>query len=146
MQNKHGGSIRSHDCYLKRCVKNSLTQYSFLYVMESRVSSNCTRNIHWPPTAEKEVNRKGNTLWKIAKRRQSIKFAGPLNLVPFLVPVDKKKNHRIKFEMEEENTNLQIARKLPLQPLFFWLLNDRQDKFHKLWTFWEISLKQTEEN
>ena len=37
MQNKHGGSIRSHDCYLKRCVKNSSTQYSF-YVMESRVS------------------------------------------------------------------------------------------------------------
>ena len=36
--------MRSHDCYLKRCVKNSLTQYSF-YVMKSRVSSNCTRNI-----------------------------------------------------------------------------------------------------
>ena len=29
MQNKHGGSIRSPDCYLKKCVKNSLTQYSF---------------------------------------------------------------------------------------------------------------------
>ena len=57
MQNKHCGSIRSHDCYLKRCVKNSLTQYSF-HVMESSVSSNCTRNIHWPSTAEKEVNRK----------------------------------------------------------------------------------------
>ena len=143
MQNKHGGSIRSHDCYLKRCVKNSLTQYSFLYVMESRFSSNCIQyNIHRPSTAEKEVNRKGNTLWKIAKRRQSLKFAGPLNLVPVLVPVDKK-NHRTKFEIEEENTKLQIARKLPLQPLFFWLLNDRQDKFHKLWTFWEISLKQT---
>ena len=98
--------------------------------MESRVSSNCTRNIHWPPTAEKEVNRKGNALWKIAKRRQSLKFAGPLNLVPFLVPVDKK-NHRTKFEIEEENTKLQIARKLPLQPLFFWLLKDRQDNFEK---------------
>ena len=31
MQNKHGGSIRSPDCYLKKCVKNSLTQYS-IYV------------------------------------------------------------------------------------------------------------------
>ena len=30
MQNKHGGSIRSHDCYLKRSVKNSLTQYNYL--------------------------------------------------------------------------------------------------------------------
>ena len=29
MQNKHGGSIRSPDCYLKKCVKNSLTQYSY---------------------------------------------------------------------------------------------------------------------
>ena len=34
MQNKHGGSIRLLNCYLKRRVKNSLTQYSF-YVMES---------------------------------------------------------------------------------------------------------------
>ena len=30
VQNKHGVAIRSHDCYLKRCVKNSLTQYGFL--------------------------------------------------------------------------------------------------------------------
>ena len=29
MQNKHGGSRRSHDCYLKRSLKNSLAQYSF---------------------------------------------------------------------------------------------------------------------
>ena len=29
--------------------------------MESRVSSNCTRNIHRPSTPEKEVNRKENT-------------------------------------------------------------------------------------
>ena len=28
--------------------------------MESRVSGNCTRNIHSPPTPEKEVNRKEN--------------------------------------------------------------------------------------
>ena len=61
MQNKHSGSMRSHDCYQKRCVKNSLTKYSF-HVMESSVSSNCTRNIHWPSTAEKEVNRKENTV------------------------------------------------------------------------------------
>ena len=45
--NKHGGSIRLHDCYLKRHLKNILTLYSF-YVMESRVCSNCTRNIHRP--------------------------------------------------------------------------------------------------
>ena len=37
MKNKYGGSIRSHDCYLKWCIKNSSTQYSF-YVMESGVS------------------------------------------------------------------------------------------------------------
>ena len=42
--------------------------------MESRVSSNCMRNIHRPSTPEKEVNRKENTLWKIAKKRQTLKF------------------------------------------------------------------------
>ena len=40
-QNKHGGSRRSHDCHVKRCVKNSLTHYSFP-VIQSRVFSNCT--------------------------------------------------------------------------------------------------------
>ena len=64
-QSKHGGSIRSHDCYLNRYVKNSYTQYSF-YVMESKVSSNYTRNIHRRSTAEKEINRKENTVGKIA--------------------------------------------------------------------------------
>ena len=39
IQNKHGRSIRSHDFYLKRCVKNSLTRYN-LYVIESRASRN----------------------------------------------------------------------------------------------------------
>lgn len=70
---KHGSSIRSHDCYLKRCVKNSSTKFSF-YEMESRVSSNCTRNISEPFTPEYEVNRKENTVGKIAKRRQIRKF------------------------------------------------------------------------
>ena len=50
-------SIRSHDCYPKRCVEISLTQYRF-YVMESRVFGNCARNIHRPSTPEKEVNEK----------------------------------------------------------------------------------------
>ena len=38
--------------------------------MESRVSSNYTRNIHRPFAPEKEVKRKENTVGKIAKRRQ----------------------------------------------------------------------------
>ena len=43
----------------------------------------------------------------------SVEFAGPLNIfVPFLVPTEK--SHKTKFEMEEENTKLQIARKLHL--------------------------------
>ena len=61
MKNKYGGSIRSHDCYLKWCIKNSSTQYSF-------------RNIHRPSTLEKEVNRKGNTVGKIDRRREIRKF------------------------------------------------------------------------
>ena len=66
MKNKHDSSIQSHDCYLKRCFKNSLTQYSF-YVMEARVSSNCTRDIH-RTTPEKEINQKENSVGKIAQR------------------------------------------------------------------------------
>ena len=38
--------------------------------MGSRVSSNCTRNIHGPFTPEKEVKRKENIVGIIAKRRQ----------------------------------------------------------------------------
>ena len=37
--------------------EKSLTRHSF-HVMESKVSRNCTRNIHRPSTPEKEVNRK----------------------------------------------------------------------------------------
>ena len=55
MENKHGGSIRSHDCYQKRCAKNSLTQCS-LCVMESRATINYTSNIHRPSTSHKEVD------------------------------------------------------------------------------------------
>ena len=55
-----------YDSTIERCVKNSLTQYSF-YVMESRVSSNCTRNVHRLSTPEKEVNRKENTVGKISQ-------------------------------------------------------------------------------
>ena len=46
-----------------------LTQFSF-YVMESRVSRNCTRNIPRPSTPGKEVNWNENTVGTIAKRRQ----------------------------------------------------------------------------
>ena len=47
--------------------EKSLTRHSF-HVMESKVSRNCTGNIHRPSTPEKEVNRKKNTVGKIAKR------------------------------------------------------------------------------
>ena len=50
--------------------KGVLKQLDSIYVMESRVSSNCTRNIHGPSAPEKEVNRKEDTPGKIAKRRQ----------------------------------------------------------------------------
>ena len=58
------------------------------------------------------------------------------------MPVDKKETHETRFEIEEGYKKLQIARKLPLQSLFFCLLSDRQDKFHKLQKFWDISPKQ----
>ena len=45
-----------------------------------------------------------------------LRFAGLFNIcVPFLVSVNKKKKiHKTKFEIEEENTKLQIACKLPM--------------------------------
>ena len=57
MQNKHGSFILLHS-YLKRCIEHSLIRYSF-YVMESRVSSNCTHNIH--------------RLWLSARKRRQLK-------------------------------------------------------------------------
>ena len=63
----------------------------------------------------------------------------------FLLPVNKK-IHRTKFEIEEENTKFQIARKFLFSPYFFQLLNDCLDNFHNLWKFWEISPKKIEEN
>ena len=63
-------SIRSHDCYPKRCVEISLTQYRF-YVMESRVFSNCARNIHRPSTPEKEVNEMKTPWERLAKGDRS---------------------------------------------------------------------------
>ena len=67
MLDKNGGSTRSHNRYLKNCVKKQLKSF---YVMESRVSSNCNRNIYGHSTPEEEVNRKEDTLGKIAKGRQ----------------------------------------------------------------------------
>ena len=68
--------VARYDWCLKRCAKISLTQYS-LYVIESRASSSCTRNIHRPSTSEKEVKRKENTVGKIAKGLQIRKFTHP---------------------------------------------------------------------
>ena len=67
MLDKNGGSTRSHNRYLKNCIKKQLKSF---YVMESRVSSNCNRNIYRHSTPEEEVNRKEDTLGKIAKGRQ----------------------------------------------------------------------------
>ena len=43
-------------------------QFKSFYLMESWVSSNCTRNIYRPSTPEKEVNRNENTLGKTVKQ------------------------------------------------------------------------------
>ena len=63
-----------------------LTQFSF-YVMESRVSRNCTRNIHRPSTPGKEVNWKENAVGKIAKRRQLPRHIRKFTLVQILILV-----------------------------------------------------------
>ena len=73
IQNKHGGSMRSHYCYLKRCAKNSLTLCIF-YVMESRVSINCTRNIHRPSTPEKMSTEKEISWERKGDRFESLRL------------------------------------------------------------------------
>ena len=51
--------------------------------------------------------------------RVSLRIAGLLYIfLPFRVPVYEKVRKKA-FEIEEEDTKLQIARKLPLEPLFF---------------------------
>ena len=50
-------------------VLKTVQHNTVLFVMESRVSSNCTCNIH-RLSSEKEVNWKENTVGKIARRRQ----------------------------------------------------------------------------
>ena len=86
MQNKHGSSIRSCDCYLKRCVKNGSTQYSF-YVMESRVSNDCTFNIHRPSTPEKrgqpERKHRGKDCQKATDSKVDVCSDSDLGEVPF---------------------------------------------------------------
>ena len=49
--------------------------------MESRVSSNCTCNIHKPSAPEKEVNWKGNTGGKIVQMQQIWKSMHALILI-----------------------------------------------------------------
>ena len=66
--------------------------------------------LHYEVFCDKE-NRK---IYRVSFSEIFLRFAGPLNMfVPFLVPIDEK-NLRTKFEIEEEITKLQIARKLPL--------------------------------
>ena len=57
----------------KGVFKTVFTQYSF-YVIESRVSSNCTYNIHRPSMPEKEVNQKENIEGKDCQKATDLKF------------------------------------------------------------------------
>ena len=58
------GCEHSASLNVPTCITNMAARYDTInsfYVMESRVSSNCTRNISKPFVPEKEVNRKQNT-------------------------------------------------------------------------------------
>ena len=66
--------------------------------------------------------------------------------MPFLVPVDEKEIHETKSEIDKENTKLQIVGKFHCNLYFFRILNDRYDKLHNLWKFWDVLQKQIEEN
>ena len=59
--------------------------------------------------------------------------------MPFLVPVDRKKIWDRERKQEIENSEEAAF----VTPIFFRLVNDREDKLPK---FWEISPKQIEEN
>ena len=132
-QNKHGGSIRSHDSYLKRYVKNSLTQHSF-YVTKSRVSSNCTRNIHRPSISWRSFI---PLPYVLRQRRQRsfehdfspflrwnfLRFSGPLNIfVSFLVGLLIKKfiQPNLRWTKKKQNRE-ETGLTTPIFSAFKWL-------------------------
>ena len=70
--------------------------------------------LHYEVFYDKENRNISTKIYRVSFSEIFLRFGGPLNMfVPFLVPIDEK-NLRTKFEIEEENTKLQIARKLPL--------------------------------
>ena len=90
---------------------------------------------------KKDDNHKENTVGKIAKRRQ-IKKATHAQIPIFDVMLATKKIRIFRVGFIAFANSKKTAFATPL----FWLLNTRQDNFHKLWKFWEISSKQIEEN
>ena len=63
------------------------------------------------------------------------------------MPVDKKNSQDQIWGRGRKHKILNSEDTVFITPiLFFRLLNDRQDNFHKLWKLWEISLKEIEEN
>ena len=57
-----------------------------------------------------------------------------------------KKNHKTEFDRRRKHEIANSGETTLETPVFFRLLNDRQETFHKLWNFWEISLKEIEKN
>ena len=68
-------------------------------------------------------------------RWKFLRFAGPLNIfVPFLVLVDKKKSWDEIWDRRKKHKIANSEETAFVTPLFK-LLNVRQEKRHKLWTF-----------
>ena len=90
-----------------------------LVVRDSKVYACSDTNLgqvllHYEVFYDEENRNISTKIYRVSFGEIFLRFAGPLNMfVPFLVPIDEK-NLRTKFEIEEENTKLQIARKLPL--------------------------------
>ena len=115
--------------------------------MESRDSSDCTRNIHRPFTPEKDVTKK-KPPWERLPKATDSKVHGCLDtdfgevLFHYVIFTTKKMSiFRVRFTAFANSEETAFA-----SPSFSRLLNTRQDNFQKLQTFWEISPKQIEEN
>ena len=87
---------------------------------------------------KKDDNHKENTEGKFAKRRQIRKSTHAQ--IPILA-MFYSRIFRVGFIAFANSKKTAFA-----SPSFFRILNTRQDNFHKLWKFWEISSKQIAEN
>ena len=105
LENKKNIRVKVTDSIVYACLDIDLGKVLFHYVM----------------FCDKDLSSKS---YRVSLRIAGLRY----KFLPFRVPVYEKV-HKTAFEIEEEDTKLQIARKLPLEPLFFSAFKLSEGKF-----------------